>query len=80
MQRHYSLRKQAKKAFTVTVPVKLSGGKNLTDAAATRCAADQYVASTRAGPPEPCCHGITPTVAVAPVGGILSRLRRHSMP
>jgi len=38
------------------------------------------VAITLQGPPEPSSHGIRPTYAVAPLGGILSRLFRFSSP
>ena len=38
------------------------------------------VAITRAGPPDPSSHGITPTNAVAPFAGILDRFARFSIP
>ena len=38
------------------------------------------VAITRAGPPEPSSHGITPTNAVAPFAGICARFARFSIP
>src|SRR5215218_930077 len=40
----------------------------------------QYVASTRAGPPEPSFHGIRPITTVAPRRGSWSRLARFSIP
>src|SRR6266508_1306287 len=37
-------------------------------------------ARTRQGPPEPCSHGMTPTMASAPRAGTRPRLARFSMP
>ena len=37
-------------------------------------------ASSRQGPPEPSSHGITPTISVAPRGGIAPRLATFSSP